>query len=291
MTQQAFAFHAADSTPLAGVLFEPTGQPRSAVPIAGALGVNQHFYAAFATWLAARGHLVMTFDLRGIGASRQAQHAHSLRGLDIDLLGWARLDFAAAVQHLAALNGGQQIVVIGHSLGMHHAAMTGAATQACLRKVVSVAAGAGYWRDWVPRARRSAPLMLHVAKPLLTPLFGYFPGKRLGMVGDLPAPVMRQWSSWCKHPKFAWGAEPDQVLPSMQSASFDITAFSFTDDDAISLVCTQKLLAVLPNAPSQIRVVSPSSVGLTKIGHVVAFRRTGEVALWPMFQGAVNSAI
>lgn len=291
MTQPAFAFHAADGTPLAGALFEPTGQPRGAVLIAGALGVNQSFYAAFATWLARRGHLVMTFDLRGMGASRLPQHAHSLRGLDIDMLGWARLDFAAAVHHMAALNGGAQIAVIGHSLGMHHAAMTDALTQKQISKVVSVAAGAGYWRDWVPRARRSAPLMLHLAGLLLTPLFGYFPGKRLGMVGDLPAPVMRQWSNWCKHPEFAWGLEPDKVLPSLQSARFAITAFSFTDDDAISLVCIQKLLAVLPNSPSKLQVVSPSDVGLTKIGHVGAFRPAGEAALWPMLEGAAQSAI
>ena len=57
------------------------------------------------------------------------------------------------------------------------------------------------------------------------------------------------------------------------------------------LVCTQKLLAVLPNTPSQLRVVSPSEVGLTKIGHVGAFRRAGEAALWPMLEGAVHSAI
>lgn len=287
MTQKAFTFNAADGMPLAGALFEPTGQPRSAVLIAGALGINQSYYAAFGSWLARRGDLVMTFDLRGMGASRQQQHRDSLRGVDIDMLGWARLDFAAAARHLAALNGGAQIAVIGHSLGVHHAAMTDAATQASISRVVSVAAGAGYWRDWVPRARRSAPLMLHVAGPLLTPLFGYFPGKRLGMVGDLPAPVMRQWSSWCKHPEFAWGAEPDKVLPSLQSARFDITAFSFTDDEAMSLICTQKLLAILPNAPSQLRVVSPSDVGLTKLGHVGAFRRAGEVALWPILEAAL----
>jgi predicted alpha/beta hydrolase len=95
---------------------------------------------------------------------------------------------------------------------------------------------------------------------------------------------MRQWSRWCKHPDFAWGDEPDKVLPSLQSARFAVTAFSFSDDDAISLVCTQKLLAVLPNAPSQLRVVSPSDVGLAKIGHVGAFRRAAEARLWPMME-------
>jgi predicted alpha/beta hydrolase len=284
---QTFTFKAIDGTPLAGALFKPGGVPRSAVLIAGGLGIPQGFYTAFASWLARRGHVVMSFDLRGMGASRLSQR---LEGLDIDMLGWARLDFAAAVRHLVMLNGGLQITLIGHSLGMHHAAMTDAATQACISRVVSVAAGTGYWKDWAPRSRRLAPLMLHLAGPLLTPLFGYFPGKRLGMVGDLPAPVMRQWTRWCRHPGFAWGAEPAKVSPSLQSARFAITAFSFTDDDAMTRSCTCQLLAALPNASSKLRVVSPADVGLEAIGHVGAFRRAAEAALWPMLEAAVLDA-
>jgi predicted alpha/beta hydrolase len=46
-------------------------------------------------------------------------------------------------------------------------------------------------------------LLLQVAVPLLLPVFGYFPGKRLGMVGDLSAAAAWQWSRWCHHPEFA----------------------------------------------------------------------------------------
>lgn len=53
----------------------------------------------------------------------------------------------------------------------------------------------------------------------------------------------------------------------------------------------KKLLEALPNAPSQLRVVSPPSVGLEKKGHVSAFRPMGETALWPMPKAAVQSAI
>jgi predicted alpha/beta hydrolase len=207
-----FTFAATDGTPLAGTLYEPEPEPepvsRPAVLIAGGLGVAQRHYAAFAPWLARRGHLVMTFDLRGMGASRQPQHQRSLRGLDADMLTWARSDFPAAVAHLVAAHGGQAITVIGHSLGLHHAGMTDAPTQAHIAHAIGVASGAGYWRDWAAPSRRLAPLMLHLAAPLLLPLFGYFPGKRLRMVADLPAPAMRQWSRWCRHPGFAWGAEP-----------------------------------------------------------------------------------
>ena len=133
----------ADGTNLQGVLYRPTGQHRRAVLVAGGLGIPQRFYAPFATWLAQRGHLVMTFDLRGMGASRRPEHRRSLRGLDADMLTWARQDFPAAVRAVSAIANGDSIVVIGHSLGAHHAAMTDAETQARIDTVVSVAAGSG----------------------------------------------------------------------------------------------------------------------------------------------------
>jgi predicted alpha/beta hydrolase len=257
------------------------------VLISGGLGIPQRFYAPFASWLAQRGHLVMTFDLRGMGASRKPEHRHSLRGLDADMLTWARQDFPAAVQALSSRVDGESIILIGHSLGAHHALMTDARTQARIETLVSVAAGSGYWRDWAAPSRRVAPLLLHLAAPLLTPLLGYFPGKALRMVGDLPGPAMRQWTRWCRHPGFAWGAEPDLVQPSLESARFRIEAFSFTDDDAMTENCTRKLLTATPNAPSTLIVVKPVDVGLPRIGHTGAFRREAADALWPMLEAAI----
>jgi predicted alpha/beta hydrolase len=283
-----FTLTASDGTALQARVFEPVGPLHGPVLVAGGLGIAQRFYAPFATWLAARGYRVMTFDLRGMGLSRQPARRRALRGLDADMLTWARQDFAAAVRALSDHCGGGPIALVGHSLGLHHAAMTDAATQVRLRVAVSVAAGSGYWRDWAAPTRRKAPLMLHLAGPLLTPLLGYFPGRRLGMVGDLPGPAARQWMRWCRHPDFAWGAQPELVLPSMQSARFAIQAFSFTDDDAMTQACTRKLLAAMPHAPAEVHVVSPADVGMQAIGHVGAFRRSAEPLLWPRMELALR---
>ena len=282
------AFEAADGTPLAGTLYVPEEPGAHAVLIAGALGVTQHRYAAFAAWLAARGHTVMSFDLRGMGASRQARHRNSLRGLDADMLTWARADFAAAVRFLVGAHGGRPITVIGHSLGLHHAGMTDVATQSLIAHAIGVGSGSGYWRDWAAPSRRNAPWLLYVAGPLLTLLFGYFPGKRLGMVGDLPAAAMRQWSRWCRHPQFAWGAEPALVCPSLEAARFAVTAFSFTDDEAMTESCTRQLLAALKHAPSQLVRVAPQDVGMDRIGHLGAFCATGSERLWMRFAEAIE---
>lgn len=290
VTTQPLTFHASDGTPLVGTLFTPAHCTQPPVLIAGALGVPQRFYAHFARWLAAQGHVVLSFDVRGIGASRRPEHRRSLRGLNADMLTWAQGDFTAAVHCLAAQSGCESVHVLGHSLGAHHAGMTLPSTQARIAKLLSVAAGAGSWRDWATPSRRRAPWMLHVAGPLLTPVFGYFPGKRLGMVGDLPGPVMRQWSRWCRHPGFAVGADPQLVVGALQAARFPITALSFTDDEAMTEGCTQRLLAFMPNAPSVLQRLRPDEVGLPAIGHLGAFRPSGEARLWPLMAALLRAS-
>ena len=116
------------------------------------------------------------------------------------MLTWAREDVAAAVAHLVALDGGRRITVMGHSLGLRHAGIPHPGTQALIAHAIGVGSGAGYWRlgaALAPRCTTDVPC----GCALITPLFGYFPGKRLGMVGDLPAPAIRQWS----RPEFTWG--------------------------------------------------------------------------------------
>jgi len=135
-----------------------------------------------------------------------------------------------------------------------------------------------------------APLMLHLAAPLLTPLFGYFPGRALRMVGDLPAPAIRQWIRWCRHPEFAWGAEPDAIGPSLRSARFHLEAWRFTDDEAMTETSTRKLLDAMPNAACRLHVIDPAEFGLPAIGHAGAFRRQAGERLWPLFDAALRRA-
>ena len=64
--------------------------------IVPAMGCAQDYYRAFATWLAAQGFLVATFDYRGIGLSRN----RTLRGFKANIFDWARLDCAAMIDAL-----------------------------------------------------------------------------------------------------------------------------------------------------------------------------------------------
>lgn len=265
---------ALDGVPLTARHFAPAGPARGAVLISAAMGVPQAFYAPFAGWLAERGFDALTFDFRGIGLSRRG----SLRGLDADVLTWARLDATAALRALIDLSPNAPLTWIGHSLGAQIIPFVPEHRE--LTKIVTLAGGTGYWRETVPEIRRHSWLMWWVIVPLVTPLFGYFPGKRFRMVGDLPAGVIRQWRRWCLDPEYSVGVEGAAVRELYARVTTPITSLSFTDDEMLSARNTESLHGFYTNAPTVLRRIAPADVGMKRIGHLGSFRPAARAGLW-----------
>jgi predicted alpha/beta hydrolase len=272
-----------DRFALAATLYVPAeGNVKKAIVLASALAVPMRFYTDCATWLAQQGYAVLTFDLRGMAASRPAQYAKSLRGFEGDFVTWAEQDFSAAVLWLHTRYPSCPLTVLGHSLGAQHVGLCSAPALACIDNIVAVGSGAGYWRDWAKPTRRFAPLMFYFPGPLLCHLFGYFPGARFGIVGDIPKAGMLRWIKWCRHPQFSWGAEPAIIGVSYARVTIPITAFSITDDEAMTRNCTQKLLAAYKNAPHRLVIIDPIAYGAKRIGHIGFFRAANKSLLWPL---------
>lgn len=267
---------AADGTPLAARFFEPVdGGVRAAVLIGGAMGVRQDYYRAFAAWLASEGFLVATFDYRGCGESRPP--GGTLRGLRADLFDWAA-DTDTVVEALSARATGLPIYLIGHSLG---AQLPGLLRQRDrLAGLLSVAAGSGYWRDNAPQLRRYVLYFWHLLVPTATVLFGYFPGRRLGKVGDLPKGVVLQWRKWCLNPRYHVGAEGEPVRERFEAARFPVVALSITDDELMTERGTRVLLDCYANAPRRIEHIAPAEVQARRIGHFGFFREQFRSTLW-----------
>lgn len=263
----------APGTPLAARLYRPSGAPRAAVLIGGAMGVRQDYYRAFAAWLAAQGYLTLTFDYRGSGDSRP--HGGSLRGFRADLFDWAR-DTDAAIEALAERAGGLKLYLIGHSLGAQLPGLL--AQRDRIAGLLSVAAGSGYWRDNAPQLRRLVLYFWHVLVPVATTLFGYFPGRRIGKVGDLPRGVILQWRKWCMHPHYHVGAEG--VGAHFAAARFPILALSMTDDELMTERGTHKLVGFYANAPRRVERIAPADVQARRIGHFGFFREQFQATLW-----------
>src|SRR5215470_16416308 len=106
-----------DGFDLAAQTYGDAGACRAGVLLVGAMGVDQQYYGAFASWLAEQGFFVVTFDYRGMGDSRPLRYRESLRGFEADVSTWAARDVPAAVEFIAARIDGKPLLWLGHSLG------------------------------------------------------------------------------------------------------------------------------------------------------------------------------
>jgi predicted alpha/beta hydrolase len=264
------AVTAADGQEIAARFFDPEGTPRGAVLIVPAMGVSQEYYQPFAEWLARQGFLAATFDYRGTGQSRPRR----LRGFRADIFDWARLDCAAMIDALPA----GPLYWVGHSLGGQILALV--PNRDRVSKAITVATGSGYWRENTPRIRPLAWWLWFVAAPLALPLWGYFPGRTLRKVGDLPKGVMQQWRRWCLDPDYAVGAEGSAIRAQYASVRSPIVSLSFSDDEMMSARNTESIHGFYSGAPRKMKRIAPQDVGVARIGHFGFFRAPFESALW-----------
>lgn len=246
------------------------------VVIGGAMGVRQDYYAAFAEWLSRQGWRVTTFDYRGSGASMP--EGRSLREVKADLFDWTR-DYEAVIDHAHAALPHRPLYLVGHSLGAQLPGLLGNADK--VAGLLSVAAGSGYWRENAPQLRRMIWYFWWVLVPVATRLCGYFPGRKLRKVGDLPRGVILQWRKWCLNPRYSVGAEGEAVRQQYASVRFPVFALSITDDELMTLRGTHSLVGLYENAQREVHRIAPADLSLRRIGHFGAFRPEHETRMWP----------
>jgi len=273
----ALAVAATDGHPLAAHRYDPVGEAQGSVVIAPAMAIKQNFYSAFAKWLATQGFVAWTFDYRGTGESLRG----SMRGAPGSLEEWQGKDYDAMLQAAHALQPQRPLFALGHSFGGQCAPLL--PSRRLLHGLVNIAVGSGAMRHNTPAIRRQAPLLWYLLVPVLCPLFGYFPGKRIGVIGDLPTGAVREWRRWCLDPDYILGAHPG-AREAYASAGFDVLGLSFPDDELL-LEAGSKMLHAAYCRPVDYRVLAPASVGLERIGHSGFFRPQSQAALWPLVAG------
>ena len=274
-----------DGTQLALRRYEAAGPPHASVVIGGAMGVRQAFYEPFARWLAQQSVDVWTFDYRGSGDSRPGGAQASLRGFEADLFDWAR-DYEAVIDAAKAARPDRPLYLLGHSLGAQLPGFLQRPQQ--VDGLVSIAAGSGYWRENAPRLRRSILYFWFVLVPLATRLWGYFPGRKLRKVGDLPRGVILQWRRWCLDPRYSVGAEGEAAARSYGRVRFPVLALSITDDELMTLEGTQSLLSFYAAAPRAVQRIAPADVQARRIGHFGFFREQFSLNLWPRLADSLH---
>ena len=160
---------ATDGYPLGATFWAAAGTPQGVVVMHPATGVPQRIYQAFAQFLAERGFHAITYDYRGIGASRPK----TLRGFAARMRDWMLLDAEGVTRRARARYPELPQLAVGHSVGGHGIGMSGAGWGLAGAVLVAVLAG--------------LLLMAILAPSLQTALAAFAQGAASTLVGYLVA--------------------------------------------------------------------------------------------------------
>ena len=278
---EPFKEPAADGFMLGGFTWRHVRQDatRPVVIINAATSVRCRHYSRFADYLFANGFDVITFDYRGIGESRPT----SMRDLDASWSDWGALDFEAMLRRAQREFPGQPCDVVGHSFGGCAAGL--GASGRVIRRLVTVGAQFAYWRDYAPAHRWRMFGKWHVVMPLVTMLYGYFPGKRLGWLEDTPAGVVHDWSTptarYEKRPSGRVIHARDGGLP-FANVSAKTLAISISDDPYGTVAAIERLLGYFTGSTNTHLRIAPEDIGEKEVGHFAFFRSAYQATLWPI---------
>lgn len=240
-----------------------------------ATAVPASYYHAFAAWLTGRGHAVLTYDYRGIGASRSG----SIRSLHATMDDWALFDAPAAVDLAQSRYDQLPLLLVGHSMGGQAVMMSDIAQRA--RAVAFVGVGSGYWGHCEGRTRASRLGTWNLTFPALLATVGYVPGWA-GMGEDLPAGVAAQWRQRCLTPTYFEPPLLDRIRHNLEQSTARFLSIALTDDDYINPAASADFVQHFRPGQIDFRTVTPEELGQRAVGHFKAFRPAAGRALWPM---------
>lgn len=266
-------FAAADGWILEGDVYSGPN-PRLGILVSAGTGFPHRVYRHLAAHLAARGAVVLCFDYRGIGGSRGSDAAF----LTVDLPDWGKLDMPAAVDALAQAAPGLPLTHVAHSVGGHLVGLM--PNHERLVRHGFLAVGTGYFgahqlRNWPLEmyfwwGMGSWSLMRH----------GYIKPEGGWQGEPLPPRVFRTWRRWSQRRAYFRPDLEGPLAPQyFARVAAPIRSWIFSDDPIATRKSGCDLLGCYPNAPQDMALRSPASLGQKRIGHDGAFR-PGREALW-----------
>ncbi len=239
------------------------------------MAVQQLFYAAFAEYLATQGYRVWTFDYQGIGESKQG----AMRACKATISTWINADYEAVVMQAGKDMSDLPLYVLGHSLGGLITPFLPSIKS--ISGIINIAIGSGATRHIQSRLQPVMPLLWHVLTPLLCPVFGYFPGSKIGVVGDVPQHAMFEWRRWCLNPEYLLDAAAG-ARPAYAAIQCPVLNLFFTDDELLLVSGGRFMNEAYTGTEVEFRTIEPADVNTDRIGHFGFFKARQQEALWPV---------
>lgn len=192
--------------------------------ISSATGVLQKYYSRFANFYATKGITVYTFDYGGMGKSISS--TTELKKHAVSLKDWGQQDQATVIVLAKEENPNSVLTLLTHSIGGQLLGFN--AKHILIDQVIMVASQSGYWRHFKGLHRIKMGLFWYFLIPVFTPMFGYFPAKKLGLFENLPKKMVYEWASWGRKKEYMMHFKNEDYL--FDSIKLPILSWSFPED-------------------------------------------------------------
>lgn len=242
--------------------------------INSATGVDKKLYHHYAIFLAKQGYDVVTYDYRGIAASRPKK----LKGFEASFTDWGKKDFSGIINFVKNEFPEKKILVLGHSIGGTIIGMTEKNKE--ISGIINIGAQTAYYKDWPKDRMLQIYLLWHVFFPFITSLLGYFPGKSLGMLEDIPKGVINQWHSRRKCVDMKAQMESNDIHFFYDQCSAKLLTLGIADDPIGTEKAIKRIHHLFLKSEKELQIIKPSAIPIKKIGHFGFFSRKFEESLW-----------
>lgn len=255
--------------------FLPEQSNFKSIVISSATGVLQYYYHKIAIHFSGLGYIVYTFDYYGIGKSENS--IKKLKQNPYDLKDWGENDQAAVIDHVKTKYPSHKIILITHSIGGQILAFNKSIYK--IDAIITIASQSGYWKLWKGYERLRMFTFWYILIPFLTPLFGYFPAKKIGLFENLPRKMVYQWSRWGKQKDY-FLSEFELKNLELKNYNKKLLSLSFPKDEYATKTSVDWLANLFTNATIDRRHINPEEMGIKNVGHFGYFKTDFKESLW-----------
>ena len=274
-----------DGSPVKLHVHEAIGAAKAVVQINPATAVTERMYFAFAQFLTENGFTVITYNYRGVG--RDGPHPKDVKA---GFTSWADNDVEAVTQWVSEHYPGLAHLAVGHSFGGHAIGLSASSRK--LHAAVTICSHAGCLRFIKPGMERlKVSVLLKIIGPLTAKLFGYVPGRRLGLGEDIPANVMLEWSRWTSLRNYFFDDPSVNAAARFSRPSLPILALGFNDDPWAPAQAIDLMMGHLTRCTVERRQLGPEDSEGSSIGHLGFFRHRHADKLWPIVVAWLNTQL
>ena len=274
--ESALTVPAKDGYPLGATLHLPLGATAGLVLVSAATGAPARYYAAFAAALAERGLSALTYDYRGVGASRPPE----LRGFGARMRDWIDLDAEGVISWARTTHPGLPLLAVGHSLGGHGIGLCPGSQHLVGGAMVSSAvAWIGYVQGATERLRVRA--LLRVLGPALIRATGYAPKRWVGLGADVPGPAFLEWAYWIGLRHYFFDDASMDAAARFARVRAPLMLIGADDDPWTPAASIDLLATYFTGAGCERWQIDPAATATGRVGHAGFFRKEHKNTLWP----------